>query len=145
MKRSSLLILLVVTLAFCKNKKEEPQPLPELTGIVSKWRLVSTESVRGDSVIVQQAAPGEARIIAFRYDGILVNEAGQATCCAPAAYILNGVKFEIKPIGTAPPMDPQCIYVDCWSPPEWKLTQEGDTLIIESVANYKEKYVRVVT
>jgi hypothetical protein len=144
MKRSILLILLVVTLAFCKNKDKEPQPVPEMTGIVGKWRLVSTEYVSGDSTIVQTAAPGESNIIAFRYDGILLNEAGQAACCAPSAYVLNGVKLEIKQVGDAPPINPQCSYVDCWAAREWKLTQEGDSLTVEVGNSYKAKYVKVV-
>lgn len=142
MKRSIMLIVLVVTLAFCKNRNEGPQPLPELSGIVGKWRLVSTEYVSGDSTIVETAGAEETGIIAFRYDGMLTNEKGQAACCAPPVYVINGVKFEVKQIGDAPPYDPRCSYVDCWVAPEWKMTQQGDTLTITLRDGYLAKYVR---
>ena len=143
MKNLILSGLLIVLISACHEKKETvPEPLPVLEAIASKWRLVRSEYKQMDSVIVQPVQNGEVSIIAFRYDGLLLNEAGQAACCAPSSYLINGKPFEIKQIGEAPPPDPKCIYADCFACPQWILTQEGDSLTVELCPDAKMYYVR---
>jgi hypothetical protein len=141
MARIVLLMSFVVVLACCKNSKG-PDPLPEVAGIVGKWRMTENIVVRGDSTVVETLSKENAYVVGFRFDGTATNERGQRLCCEPSSYILNGVPFVIKTIGTPPAGDPGCASVRCAGCAEWILTQKGDHLTIESCYSMKANYVR---
>lgn len=141
MNRYLLLFLMAFALVDCKDKKD-PEPLPELKDLVGKWRLVEYEYIRGDTVVKDVVSKENSRFIQFRYDGILLDELGQSSCCPPSSYLLNGNTFEIKTIGAAPPAGPNCYLVLCGVCPQWQLTLQGDSLSTQACTDSKTRYVR---
>lgn len=136
-----LLLLITFALTHCKDKKD-PGPLPELQGLVGKWRLVGYEHVNGDTITREVVRKENSQLVQFRYDGILLNELGQSSCCPPSSYLLNGKTFDIKTIGTAPPTSQHCYLVLCGVCPQWQLTLQGDSLAVQVCTESKTMYVR---
>nr|WP_295921995.1 hypothetical protein [uncultured Dyadobacter sp.] len=141
MNRYLLLLLTILALTDCKDKKD-PGPLPELQELVGKWRLVGYEHVNGDTVMKESVRKENSQLVQFRYDGILLNELGQSSCCSPSSYLLNGQVFDIKTIGAAPPTSQQCYLVLCGTCPQWQLTLQGDSLAVQVCTDSKMMYLR---
>jgi len=137
MKKISILIVMLFAMAGCK--KHEPNPIPEIAPIMSKWRPVERIDSKGDTISV---ASEQTDFLVFRFDGVIVNEAGYKPCCSPNSYILNGQRFEVKP--QAPVQeDPSCIYVDCFVCQDTKITQLSENeLLIEYCLGNSIKFVR---
>ncbi|MET7256045.1 hypothetical protein [Dyadobacter fermentans] len=141
MQRLVLLLLLSWAFTNCKrDKSAEPQPLPEIAGIVGKWHLVETRYKAGDSTIVKNMTNEPQKAFSIRFDGVILYD-GYGSCCATSEYEINGNVFKVKPQKDVP-YNENCGLVDCFACPKLIITQAGDEMTIESCLGGIDKYVR---
>jgi len=138
-----LLFALMISLVLVACKKDYPDPEPEIAGIVHRWKRIAYENtVNGEKVWVP--IDGEPDYISFRFDGLILGSDGLPPCCAPKAYYLNGVLFEVKPKAEVP-VNMQCISVDCIGCDTWDIEQTENELTIslcEPFTARRSKYIR---
>ena len=138
-----LLFTLIISLAAVACKKDDPEPEPEIAAIVSTWKHIAYENtVDGEKIWVP--VDGESSYISFRFDGLILDSKGLPACCAPKAYYLNGVLFEVKPKAEVP-INSYCISVDCIGCDTWDIEQTGNELIIslcEPFTDRRSKFIR---
>ena len=143
MQRLALFLLLLWAFTNCKlNKSEEPepQPLPEISGVVGKWNLVEARYTSGDSTIVKNMTNEPQKAFSIRFDGVMLYD-GYGSCCATSEYEINGNVFKVKPQKDVP-YDQNCGLVDCLTCPKLIITQTGDEMTIESCLGGVNKYIR---
>ncbi|MDR6805000.1 hypothetical protein J2Y45_002692 [Dyadobacter sp. BE34] len=141
MQRLALLLLLLWAFSNCKrDKSAEPQPLPEVAGIVGKWHLVETRYTAGDSTVVKNMTNEPQKAFSIRFDGVMLYD-GYGSCCATYEYEINGNVFKVKPQKDVP-YDINCGLVDCFACPKLIITQAGDEMTIESCFGGIDRYVR---
>ncbi|KAA0991289.1 hypothetical protein [Dyadobacter aurulentus] len=139
---TKLLFALTIPLFLLACKKDSPKPDPTIQTIVGTWKHTAYEkNVNG----VKTWAPidVEPHYMTFRSDGLIVDSNGLPQCCAPKAYYVNGVLFEVQPKETVPVND-QCGLVDCISCDTWNIEQTENELIVTICQphNLKSKYIR---
>lgn len=141
MQRLVLLLLLLWAFTNCKrDQSAEPQPLPEIAGIVGEWHLVETRYKAGDSTIVKNMTNEPQKAFSIRFDGVILYD-GYGSCCATSEYEINGNVFKVKPQKDVP-YNENCGLVDCFACPKLIITQAGDEMTIESCLGGIDKYVR---
>ncbi|MBB3837414.1 hypothetical protein FHS57_001408 [Runella defluvii] len=136
-----IFLLLIVVLGSCKPKTVVPETIAPLVG---KWRLEAYEStVNGKKEwTLTSINASTANYILIREDGVLLTGNGQELCCAPAALIVNGKRFEIVP-KSAIPNNPMCALVDCIGCATWDIEWSEDTFILNlCVSSSRSRYVR---
>jgi hypothetical protein len=137
-----LLFALMIPLVLVGCKKDNPEPEPEIRSIVSTWKQIAYETtVNGNKVWVP--TQGEPGFLTFRFDGLILDSKGLPACCAPKAYYLNGVFFEVKPKAEVP-INEQCALVDCVGCSTWNIEQTENELIVSLCEPLKSrsKYIR---
>lgn len=139
MNRFVFLLVLAVAFAQCKRNKD-PEPSPEISGIVGGWDLVETRYPSGDSIVVKNMTNEPQKAFSIRFDGVMLYD-GYASCCAASEYVVNGKPFEVKPLKEIR-YDLDCGLVDCWACPKLTITQSDDDMTIESCQGRVAKYVR---
>ena len=144
MQRLILLFLLLLwAFTGCKRDKSaepEPQPMPEVAGIVGKWHLVESRYTSGDSTVVKDMTNEPQKAFSIRFDGVILYD-GYGSCCATSEYEINGNVFKVKPQKDVP-YNENCGLVDCFACPKLIITQAGDEMTIESCLGGIDKYVR---
>lgn len=136
-----ILLLLALAVAFMECKRDQdPEPAPEIAGIVGGWHMVEMQYKSGDSTIVKNMANEEQRAFSIRFDGVMLYD-GVGACCASGKYVINGKPFEVKPAEDVPYND-DCALVDCIACPQLIITQSGDEMTIETCLGIIRKYVR---
>jgi hypothetical protein len=142
-----LLFVLMISLVLVACKKDDPEPVIEIEGIVGSWKYVATEKIVNE-IPTWVAVNGEPNVT-FRQDGVILDsKLGGPSCCAPRAYTVNGLWFKIKN-ETAQEISQKCGPVDCvggaCAPTHtWNMLQSGDELIIISGCNPNMKWSKYI-
>lgn len=139
----NLLLTLMVLFVLVACKSDNPNPAPEIEGIVGTWKYVATETIVGEKA-EWVSVTGESTI-SFRQDGVILNSNGLPDCCAPKVYQVNDDWFVVNK-DIAKGISEQCGPVDCTvcSTP-WRILQTNAELIIFSGCGSRmstTKYVR---
>lgn len=123
-----LLFTLIIPFVLFACKKDNPEPKPEIETIIGTWKQTAYENlVNGKKTWVPTV--GEPYYMSFRSDGLILDSNELPACCAPKAYYVNGVLFEVKP-KTSVPVNERCMLVDCVGCATWDIEQTGDELIL---------------
>ena len=139
MKTLTLLLLLGLAFVQCK-RNNDPEPSPEITGIVGEWTLIEMRYPSGDSTVIRNMTNEPQKAFSIRFDGVMLYD-GYAACCPTSEYVVNGKPFQVKPLKDVPKNE-DCFYVDCWICPKFVITQTGDAMTIESCLGLVSKYMR---
>lgn len=143
MKRILYALLLPILLVGCKKEKD-PAPLPVIKEIVGKWRLDALEKTVNGQKVWEKVSYDPPTYLAFRFDGVILDNKGLPWCCSPETLIVNGTSFRVDPLAKVP-TNPQCALVNCYSCPSWDLQRNENELIITSSCEfmkYRERYLR---
>jgi hypothetical protein len=141
MKQFIYLSLLLMMLSNCKESEDTP-PMSLATQTVSgKWLLKETEQIVNGKLVWQPSNALSPGYIIFRSDGVIMNEEGKVSCCAPKLLNINNKQFEIKP-DKAFEYAEDCSQIFCGSCPVWDIELKGDEMIISPCQVPRNKYVR---
>lgn len=138
MKKLFLSLMILCTIAACK--KDGPDPVSGFESIVGKWRAVMHSK---DGGATNMPIPeGEGSLLIFRFDGVIVNEAGYQPCCSPMSFVLNGQFVTVEPKAPVE-ADPSCITVDCYTCEDLKITVKSESeMVTEYCDGYATRFVR---
>lgn len=142
MKRFLYIPLLFILLLNCKKDKIDSQPEEIMKPLVGKWYLAETgKSVNG--LTVWTPFPGsEAVYLNFRFDGVLLDENGKASCCAPKIFTINNTRFQVIP-RAAISYSADCSAVYCSSCPFYEIEVNGNEMFLTYCDSSRARYIRV--
>lgn len=143
MKRCLYILLIPFFFLNCKKEKDFA-PLPAIKEIVGRWRLDAVEKTVNGQKVWEKVTYDPPSYLAFRFDGVILDENGLPACCAPDSLVVNGTSFKIKPQAQVPE-NPQCHLVDCAICSYWDLEQKGNEIILTpscQFLNHRQRYLR---
>ena len=137
--KNLLLLLVLLSLIGCKEKKLSPEAIQPLVG---KWRLDAVEPA--EDVKRWEIVPlKNAYYFEVRYDGVILDANGLPACCAPKYLKMNQKTFLIEPKETLAP-NPQCALVLCVTCDTWNMELQNDTLIVSyCTGSGRNRFVRM--
>jgi len=131
-------VLLLGTIAGCKNDKADPQA--KIEGIVGRWKATEIENLKNGNK-VWQTVNNSAWFISFHTDGSVADDNGNLICCAPNILTIDGLTIKI-PAETDLPSQ-SCASTRCSGCMNWGIEQRGDEIIIAVCNSSRIKYARV--
>jgi len=137
------ILSLLTILTFLSGCKEDNDTLPQIEGIVGKWRLTEMgRTENGQTIWSEIDTNDKPNYFSVRFDGVLLDDKNLPLCCAPQSLTVNGFPFKIEP-KAAVPVNPLCAAVSCAQCPSWEIEQNGDEMIITTCNGFsRSKYVR---
>ena len=132
-----ILLLFLVSLLGCKEKSLSPE---ELQPLIGKWRLSAVQSNGKDWEYVTQSGQHQFEI---RYDGVILDQNGLPTCCAPKFLKVNGKLFTIEPKESLP-NNPSCALIKCAACETWDIDLKANTFILSScLGNNRNRFEKI--
>ncbi len=142
MKQLAFYFLVMAFLSGCESQEKRPEV--DVSALTGTWRHVAYSSQGENGRFTWRDIDEEdQRSLTFRPDGALVDQNGKSLCCMPAAFYLNGRRFDTV-FPEEAEAQPNCAAVLCGTCEAFYLEYEGNELVIAgcSPSGSKNKYVK---
>jgi len=141
MKRLFYIPLFLLIALACSDDKDAVQADSAIPNSDTKWLLTETEQNVNGKKVWTAVNTLQPEYIIFRYDGVILNGDGKASCCSPKSLLINNKTFEIKPQSEIS-YNVDCAAVFCAPCPVWDVEMNGSEMIIAQCQNPRNKYIR---
>ena len=141
MKRLIYIPLFLIIVFACAENNDAERPVAALPTSDSKWLLTETEQLVNGKKVWVAVSTLQPEFLVFRYDGMILNGDGKASCCYPKNLLINNTSYEVKP-QSAVSYTSDCSSVICAPCPIWDIEMKGSEMIIAQCQNPRNKYVR---
>lgn len=142
MKRLFYLPFLFILLLNCKKDKIDTEPEEIMKPLVGKWYLAENErTINGDKGWIPFVG-FENVYLNFRYDGVILDDNGKASCCATKIFNINNTRYEVVPRAAVSYSD-DCSTIYCSSCPSYDIEINVSEMIISYCDSSRAKFIKV--